>query len=340
VAFTIEFDNEFEHRMPNWTTGSGRAGGPAGAVWLVSQVMWANVMAHIPAEGITIDELHARARTERDSLAGLRRWGYVKVDAEAGVVRPRAAGRRAQEVWRPLAAEVEKRWRARFGPAPVAALREALLALIERFEVAWPRYLPITSPTQNRKLARGDGGVGGDGGVDAVADADLSVLLSQVLLQFTADFETESRISLPISANTLRVLTAEGVPIRELPKLTGVSKEANSMALGLLARVGCVTEEPVQPGGRGKLARLTPKGQKAQEKYRRLLAATEDRWADEFGPGAVDRLRAALEPLVDGGRLAEGLVPYPDGWRAAVRRPATLPHYPMVLHRGGFPDGS
>jgi hypothetical protein len=26
--------------------------------------------------------------------------------------------------------------------------------------------------------------------------------------------------------------------------------------------------------------------------------------------------------------------------RSSLRRPATLPHYPMVLHRGGFPDGS
>ena len=32
--------------------------------------------------------------------------------------------------------------------------------------------------------------------------------------------------------------------------------------------------------------------------------------------------------------------PYPDNWRASVRRPATLPHFPMVLHRGGYPDGS
>ena len=29
-----------------------------------------------------------------------------------------------------------------------------------------------------------------------------------------------------------------------------------------------------------------------------------------------------------------------DGWRAAVPKPETLPHYPMLLHRGGFPDGS
>jgi hypothetical protein len=45
------------------------------------------------------------------------------------------------------------------------------------------------------------------------------------------------------------------------------------------------------------------------------------------------------------------LRPYPDGWRAqrpyvtqttaVVADPAgTLPHYPMVLHRGGWPDGS
>jgi hypothetical protein len=30
VAFAIEFDNEFEHRMPHRTVTSGRAGTPAG----------------------------------------------------------------------------------------------------------------------------------------------------------------------------------------------------------------------------------------------------------------------------------------------------------------------
>ena len=45
------------------------------------------------------------------------------------------------------------------------------------------------------------------------------------------------------------------------------------------------------------------------------------------------------------------LAPYPEGWRAnppylartqkMISDPATaLPHYPMVSHRGGFPDGS
>jgi hypothetical protein len=38
--------------------------------------------------------------------------------------------------------------------------------------------------------------------------------------------------------------------------------------------------------------------------------------------------------------LFQGLEPYPEGWRASRPNPSTLPHFPMVLHRGGFPDGS
>jgi hypothetical protein len=67
-------------------------------------------------------------------------------------------------------------------------------------------------------------------------------------------------------------------------------------------------------------------------------------------------LRRSLLSVIgpgDGGwpRLSLGLRPYPGGWRA--RSPylrqttavlddpgAALPHYPMVLHRGGWPDGS
>ena len=53
-------------------------------------------------------------------------------------------------------------------------------------------------------------------------------------------------------------------------------------------------------------------------------------------------LRASLEPLAAGQPppLFGGLEPYPDNWRAVARRPDVLPHFPMVLHRGGYPDGS
>jgi len=50
-------------------------------------------------------------------------------------------------------------------------------------------------------------------------------------------------------------------------------------------------------------------------------------------------LRAALAPL-DEDLLRSGTAPYPDGWRAKVARPATLPHYPVISPRGGFPYGS
>jgi hypothetical protein len=41
VAFTIEFDNEFEHQMPHRTTRYGFTPGFPRAPWLVSMAMWA-----------------------------------------------------------------------------------------------------------------------------------------------------------------------------------------------------------------------------------------------------------------------------------------------------------
>ena len=56
-------------------------------------------------------------------------------------------------------------------------------------------------------------------------------------------------------------------------------------------------------------------------------------------------MRDALEVLAGSGTtpdfpLLAGLTPYPDGWRGQVHPPHTLPHFPFVSHRGGYPDGS
>ena len=72
---------------------------------------------------------------------------------------------------------------------------------------------------------------------------------------------------------------------------------------------------------------------------------------DRAGSHYLGRLRAALQRLLEDPRLADGLRPHPDGWRATKRYLAhteamladprgALPAYPMVLHRGGWPDGS
>ena len=56
-------------------------------------------------------------------------------------------------------------------------------------------------------------------------------------------------------------------------------------------------------------------------------------------------LRAAIEPLVGdldlaASPLAAAIAPPSSGWRAKARAPETLPHHPVVSHRGGYPDGS
>ena len=149
-------------------------------------------------------------------------------------------------------------------------------------------------------------------------------------------------MSLAISANVLRVLDEHGVRVRDLPGLSGVSKEGTSMAMGILVKRGLAVSGPAPDGGRWQVATLTPRGRSVQNKCRERLSEIEHRWQARFGGETITALREALDRLVDhpGAQLSEGLAPPPGAWRASVGRPATLPQYPMVLHRGGFPDGS
>src|SRR5450432_2530908 len=95
VAFTIEFDNEFERRMPHRTTIGGLSDPEVrNAAWLTSLVIWANVMQYVGKEGINAGELLRSARIAKEnlgmSLKGLNRWGYltVKPAASESVERP------------------------------------------------------------------------------------------------------------------------------------------------------------------------------------------------------------------------------------------------------------
>jgi DNA-binding MarR family transcriptional regulator len=335
VAFTIEFDNEFEHRMPHRTTAHGSPGdGP----WLVSLAMWAGCMRFVGDDGVTVADLERRART-RSNLPGMRRWGYLVIDPEDprrpgpdAVLRPTSMGRRAKEVWRDLSEVVEDRWRVRFGDDEIDRLRESLTAVTDRLEPGLPDCLPILGHGLYSKVTGGE--EPGD------SRLPLSALLSRVLLAFAVEFESKSGLSLAISANVLRVLDEARVRVRDLPSLTGVSKEAISMAMGVLEKGRLAAVEPDPAGGRWKVARLTPEGRVVKDEHRRLFDGIEERRRHRFDAlsgclaGLVGDATAATSPLFG------GLEPYPDGWRASVRRAETLPHYPMVLHRGGFPDGS
>jgi hypothetical protein len=114
------------------------------------------------------------------------------------------------------------------------------------------------------------------------------------------------------------------------------------MAVGWLRGAGLAAEGPDPAGGRRKVTTLTPRGVAARDEYLARAAGIERDWRARFGDGTVSALRRSIEPLLAGDPppLAAGLAPYPDNWRASRQPPATLPHYPMTLHRGGYPDGS
>jgi len=172
----------------------------------------------------------------------------------------------------------------------------------------------------------------------------LTVLLSRALLSLAIAFEQQSPLSLAISANVLRILDEFGIKVSALPGLTGVSKEAISMAVGILQKKQLVRMESNLQGP-GKTIVLTEAGVVAQQTYQLHLAKIEDDVCCRFGADLMRNLRDLLEDIIsmEGGGsslLMESIKPYADGWRALVKAPIYLPHYPMTLHRGGYPDGS
>jgi DNA-binding MarR family transcriptional regulator len=371
VAFTIEADNEFEHRMPHQTTSHG---GTRSGPWLVSMVMWWNCMRFVGAEGISVRKLEELART-KTNVHGMHRWGYVAVDDARGprsqwLLRATPNGRRADETWRALLPEMESRWEQRLGAAAAEALRQALRAIASRLEPGLPDCMPIlhhglwSKPEKPpRKIAEVRAGavptlpgqaintvprssldktrtscIGGSGwNGTGVESNSLPALLSRILLAFAIDFESESNVSLAICANVLRLSGEEELRVQGLPRLAGISKEAVAMALGFLEKRGYAAVTAASPGARTKALVLTPKGRRAREEYQRLRADIEDRWGKRFS-AAVTRLRNSLEQMESS--LLACLKPYPDGWRASLPPIEVLPEFPMVLHRGGFPDGS
>src|SRR5262245_25367067 len=265
IAFTIEFDNEFEHRVEHHTGNRSGKG-----VWLTSMVMWSNFMRLIPPRGVALNIVEANGRITE--LTGLQRWGYVTVDATDQTVHVTPAGKRAQDVWRPLAGEIEQRWRDRFGDASINELRGALASVADP---ALPLYLPVVGYADGMRA----GHVRGAPGAEA---QDLAALLAQALLAFTLEYEDESDLSLAVSANVVRVLSTYGLPQRDLSSHSGVSKEAITAALGFLQRSGYVSIEP-DPDSGSKRIRLTKLGRTAKAHHARVAKTVEERWRVRLG---------------------------------------------------------
>jgi hypothetical protein len=334
IAFAIETDNAVE--------AAGRE--RAGRLFRISISTWANGLRFIDGDGITVDELRARARAGCN-IGGLERWGWITVGGTGAgrrdgygshrgvkgdtVLRPTRAGAYARRLWPRAVADVGQRWEARFGAAALGSLRDALAPLAGQMPWAPPEV--HASDGFRTHVA---GGPAADGPA-ADRDVPLAGLLGQALTALTLERERGSAVSLPLAADVLRVIGDDVVPLRDLPRMSGVSKEAIAMAVGYLGRTRLAETRP------GRSIALTAAGRGALGDYRAQAAR----------PGSPE-LRACLEAITSQREaLAEGLRPPEGCWRAGkpylaqtqrvlADPAAALPWHPMVLHRGGWPDGS
>ena len=337
IAFTIEVDNEFETRLQE----SGER------VRVSSLTMWFNFLRYV-GEGIKVGDLPDAAGLQKarmlSTVGGMERWGYVRVGPTGRrdgygsaralkadwVVEQTSAGHIAAEVWPRLVGEVEERWVERFGRSTATDLIEELTSFDSPVDVRLPDFPPILGSANGLRV---------DLPVEArdwKGSPQLVCLLARALLAYTVGFEKRSGHSLALWANVVRLLE-NPTPVKELPERGGISREAANVAMTVLRKAGLATVE-------GNVVCLTDPGQQVRSECQRAQAALDDEWSGNGGLGRV------LNTVVEG-PLVQGLRPHPNGWRsrkpylarteAMLARPTeVLPHYPMVLHRGGWPDGS
>ena len=114
----------------------------------------------------------------------------------------------------------------------------------------------------------------------------------------------------------------------------GIQREQIDNVAGYLERAGLAALVPIPGAKRGKALALTERGEKAKAASARKLARLEATWEERHGP-VLERVREALAAL-------DVTFPeHPPGtWRAEAKELARLPRFPLVTHRGGFPDGA
>lgn len=341
IAFTIEHDNEWEIRY--WINANP-------APLRTSLVMWANFVRFLDKGGITVEEISRKAgyppSKVHPDLAGMIRWRYVTVDSKnpkkpklTDTIQPTIRATEATQAWIPLVAEIEERWVERFGAAHVNRLKQALIPIIAAFDRPLLHYFPVLNHRNGMWTLDPH-----EPECDPPQKLALPYLLSQVHHLFTLEAERNSDISLAIRSNVLRVVDLKLIDKKALPQPSGISKEALSMSINWLIKKGYMVEEPL-PLGRGKAVRLTGQGKAEKGRYSEIIDGVAQTWRAMGLADQLDELRSALVPFVAHGsgpesQLFQGLTATPGLWRAEIPKRAVLPHHPMVLYRGGWPDGS
>ena len=354
VAFTIEFDNEWERRLHK-------------AGWwprfLVSYVMWANLMRWVGEEPITVAELEERAGVWNGPIHLGRMeqwWGYLTItpDPAASSAKPRRAehlvnasvsGELALSKWSGLDHWVHDRWVERFGQKRMSQLTGALTKIERANDLDLPDAMPVLDYSDAYVTPRPSGGVASPA---RSKPKTIGALLARVLLAFTLEYEAKAPLSLPVCACVLRLIGKEPILAKEVPLLSGVRKEATDPVIKSLAKRGFLA---TSGAGAKMTVHLTHEGSSVKTTHTRRLTEIETSWNERFGAEALGNLRAALEAMYDEPKghslISPGLVPPERGWRATKAYKAQteaflgsprngLPHHPLLTHRGGWPDGA
>ncbi len=155
----------------------------------------------------------------------------------------------------------------------------------------------------------------------------LYAMFAELLVAYTQDFDEalecgvglngngERPPSLAMWANVLRFVGDDGVALRELPSLSGISKSTIKSMVNCLQRHGWIAIDS------SDVVRLTERGMTARRAWPAALDAVERAWEAKLGPPTLEALRTALES-------------------ATSSFDRSLPHYPMpAAHRGALPTG-
>jgi DNA-binding MarR family transcriptional regulator len=98
----------------------------------------------------------------------------------------------------------------------------------------------------------------------------------------------------PAFGFVLLALRGGAVPLRDLPRVLGTSKQAVSQLVDAMVAAGYV-ERGADPGdARAKEVRLSARGRRLLAEVEGIWAELEDGWAAVLGPDRVETLRADL----------------------------------------------
>lgn len=293
--------------------------------------LWANLLRAVPDAGLDRRDLPARTvlsvRGARAVLRDLQRRGWLtsdKLGRGTYLLRLTAAGRHARDAAPKLVANIERRWRRRFGAGEVAALRAALADIVGKFDVCLPWHLTGYGP--------GDASITGGGHLPGVVGppripthgADwpvvlrkdavqprrqpLPALLSEALAAFTVDYEWDAfgyGAGLGSTSNLLQFVKNGGMALAE----AGARGDVRGNGKAGLERHLVVAVAPGKPSDGSRRVFLTPKGQRARDSHAHLVVAVEQDWQRRYGK-AVAALRQTLERLDR--RLGDGWPNYPN----------------------------